>query len=330
VQPDERELVLRAAKKRLLDAIGTLVIFLALLQAAAWLIVFFQELSHPPIGKFVTVDDVRLHYLSKGAGRAVVFVHGNDGILQDFNLGLLDAAAAKYRAIAFDRPGHGYSQRESGRVATAEVQAELIHDALQKLGISRPIIVGHSWGGTLALAYALKYPGETAAIVFVSGVAYETPETAVHRQEQVELMPVVGDLLISSFVVTARPWVEFASRQAFYPGKAPREFVDTYTSLVMRPGQIKAYAQDEATLNGTIRAISPHYPEIHIPVMIVTGDFDHVVPPSQHAYRLNKAIPDSAIHVIEGARHQIELTRTREIMDAIDTACKMAAQKGTL
>lgn len=331
----EGEMVVAMAKRRLLNALAFLAIGLAFLQAAAYLVVFVQQIIHPPVGKFVTVDGVRLHYLSEGSGPPVVFIHGNDGILQDFKLNILAAASKTYRAIAFDRPGHGYSQRESDKVATAEVQAQLIHDALRELGIEKPVIVGHSWGGALALCYALKYPADVSGIVLLSGVAYNTPETGGHAQDRAELTPVVGDLLISAFVLTQRPLVEVNADQVFFPAHAPHDYVDTYASLVVRPGQIKAYAQDETTLEGTLERNSPLYPSIKVPVVIVTGDQDSIVPPDLHAYPLHKAIPSSELIVIPGAGHQIELARVEPVIKAIGLAwrkaggCAGAAPAGT-
>lgn len=315
-----RQIVLESVKVRVLIVLGSFAFLLASMQALAYLTAVIAEFQHPPIGQFVTVDGVRLHYVSKGSGRPVVFIHGNDGMVLDFDLAVLGAAAAKYRAIAFDRPGHGYSQRESDRIATLEVQSRLIHDALQKLGIKRPMIVGHSWGGALALDYALKYPDDTAGIVLLSGVAYKTADTGPHAQDLIELVPVVGDLLISSFVVTARPWVEQATAQAFWPQTAPRKYVEGYSALVLRPGQIKAYAQDELTLNDTLTANSSHYGEIRVPVVIVTGDLDIIVPPDLHAKPLHEAISNSSMIVIPGAGHQIELVRVDPIINAIDQA----------
>ncbi len=315
-----REVVLESAKIRVFILLGSLAFLLALIQALAYVAALIAECQHPPLGQFVTVDGVRLHYMSEGSGRPVVFIHGNDGMVLDFNVSLLGAAGAKYRAVAFDRPGHGYSQRESDQIATVEVQARLIHEALRKLGIEKPIIVGHSWGGALVLDYALKYPADTAAIVLLSAVAYKTADTGPHTQDLIELVPVLGDLLISSFVATSRPWVELSTSQAFWPQTAPRKYVESYSALVLRPGQIKAYAQDELTLNRTLEDNSPHYGEIKVPVVIVTGDLDIVVPPSLHAERLHRAIPNSSMIVIPGAGHQIELVRVNEIMKAIDEA----------
>ena len=119
------------------------------------------ERQHPPTGRFVEVDGVRLHYLERGAGPPVVLLHGNVVTAEDWILsGVLDQVAEQgHRVIAFDRPGYGYSDRPRGTAWTAAAQADLLRRAFARLGIERPVVVGHSWGTLAALALALADPG---------------------------------------------------------------------------------------------------------------------------------------------------------------------------
>lgn len=114
------------------------------------------------VDRFVTVNDLRVHYLEAGEGPTVVMLHGNARSVEDFDFGALALLSSSYRIIAIDRAGHGRSQRPSG-IVTVEVQAELLHETLLSLRVNKPLLVGHSWGAALALAYALKYPGEVSA-----------------------------------------------------------------------------------------------------------------------------------------------------------------------
>jgi len=117
------------------------------------------ERDNPPMGKFLEVKGVRLHYVDEGNGEPLVLLHGNAGMIQDFACsGLIHRAARRYRVIVFDRPGFGYSDRPWGTIWTAQAQADLIHEALVQLGISRATVLGHSWGASVAVAIALKCP----------------------------------------------------------------------------------------------------------------------------------------------------------------------------
>lgn len=113
------------------------------------------EREHPPRGAFIDAGGVRLHYLDAGEGDAVVLLHGNGLTVEDWSLaGIVDDAARAYRVVAFDRPGFGYSAQPSDRVWTAQAQADVLAEALDRLGLARAVVVGHSWGTLVAIALA--------------------------------------------------------------------------------------------------------------------------------------------------------------------------------
>src|ERR1700676_4960323 len=122
--------------------------------------------DNPPTGQFLEVNGVRLHYVEHGSGEPLVLLHGNGSMIQDFeSSGLIDLAARDYRVIVFDRPGFGHSDRPRNIVWTPDAQAELIKRALARLGVSNAIVFGHSWGASVAVALALKYPGLVRGLV---------------------------------------------------------------------------------------------------------------------------------------------------------------------
>src|SRR4051812_4928690 len=138
------------------------------------------EREHPPHGHFLDVDGVRLHYVERGHGPPIVLLHGNGAMIEDYEIsGVLDLAADDHRVLAFDRPGFGYSSRPRNRIWTPAAQAELVHRALQRLGVDRPIVVGHSWGTLVALALALEHPKDVRGLVLLSGYYFPTARADV-------------------------------------------------------------------------------------------------------------------------------------------------------
>jgi pimeloyl-ACP methyl ester carboxylesterase len=94
-------------------------------------------------------------------------------MIEDFqSSGLIDLAPKKYRVIAFDRPGFHHSERPRSRIWTPAAQADLIAAALEEIGVPRAIVLGHSWGTLVALAFAVKYPQEVQALILASGYYY--------------------------------------------------------------------------------------------------------------------------------------------------------------
>src|ERR1700716_872799 len=133
------------------------------------------ENENPPAGQFLEVNGVRLHYVERGSGTPLVLLHGNGSMIQDFeSSGLIDLAAQDYRVIVFDRPGFGHSDRPRNVVWTPAAQAELINAALHRLGVSHAIVLGHSWGASVAASLALKYPKLVQGLVLASGYYYPT------------------------------------------------------------------------------------------------------------------------------------------------------------
>ncbi|HKC63607.1 MAG TPA: alpha/beta hydrolase [Pyrinomonadaceae bacterium] len=268
-------------------------------------------------GKFVTIEGLRLHYVSLGSGSAVVLLHGNAGFTHDFSRVLPAIAERGYRAIAFDRPGHGQSERPSNGLATAEFQFKLIRKALRRLKIEKPILVGHSWSAILVLAYALKYEKEISGIVLLAPAAYPEEEQFAAQKALIEI-PGLGDLILK----VSSPFISREIRQnlerAFSPDEVPADYLELATATWNTPDQIKAIVQDEANYSPAAEELSLRYSEIRTPTVIVTGDSDLEVNPEQHALPLHDAIKHSRLIVLPATGHMIPHTRPDAVIDAVE------------
>jgi pimeloyl-ACP methyl ester carboxylesterase len=117
------------------------------------------ERDNPPAGQFLEVDGVRLHYVERGSGEPLVLLHGNGSMIEDFvSSGLVDLAAKDYRVIIIDRPGFGHSSRPRNVTWTPDIQAQLIRHALDLLGVSQAIVLGHSLGRIRRGGYRTQVP----------------------------------------------------------------------------------------------------------------------------------------------------------------------------
>src|SRR5215204_6638239 len=140
-------------------ALGAAAIY-AVMQARA------AERKTTPIGRFINVDGVRLHYFEQGQGDPVVLIHGNGTLIQDFTVsGLVDGLSGRHRVIVFDRPGFGYSTRPRSRIWTPLAQAELLQKALDQLGVEQNVVLGHSWGKLNAVALAMQFPARVRGLL---------------------------------------------------------------------------------------------------------------------------------------------------------------------
>jgi pimeloyl-ACP methyl ester carboxylesterase len=266
---------------------------------------------------FLTIESIRLRYIEAGKGQAVVMIHGNAGGIEDFEFGVFDSLCSDYRVMAFDRPGHGASGRANGKSATVEYQAQLLHETLVGLGITSPVLVGHSWGGALALAYALKYPSETSGLVLLAPAAYPDTETNGLLRSFVKT-PVIGDLgLFFGKALIGHTMLKHDLEQAFYPQQVPDDYFKIAASSWLGTKQLRAYLEDEWALNSSLKKMSKRYSEIRVPVVIVTGDDDRIVSPRENAYRLNTEITQSKLVELKNTGHEIPLTRPECVREAL-------------
>jgi len=265
----------------------------------------------------VAVNGLVLNYVSAGAGPPVVLIHGNPGSHHDYTLSLFERLAQRYHVLAFDRPGHGHSERPDSIETTVEVQAAMIREALWKLSIDKPLLVGHSWGGSVALAAAVAYGADLSGIVLLAPAAY--PSVTVEWWSHLPRVPLLGRFLVKTMTpLVGRVVVKGSLKDAYHPQDVHDDYAERSAKMWVHPDRIAAWANDEKTLRGSLAALSQCYSEIDIPVVIVTGDTDRVLDPAQHAYPLHQTIKHSKLVVLPQTGHQLPQTQPDAVVAAID------------
>ena len=282
------------------------------------------ERRNPPRGRFVSVQGVCLHYVERGTGPAVVLLHGNGSMVEDFqSSGLIDLAAKNYRVIAFDRPGFGHSNRPRHINWTPVAQASLIAAALEKIGAPPAIVLGHSWGALVALALAINYPRQVQALVLASGYYYPTARTDVAILSP-PAIPIIGDILSHTISpLLARVMWPLILRKIFGPNRVPKKFDGFPEEMAVRPSQIRASAAETALMIPAVSKLQNEYHQLQMPMTIVAGARDRIVE-SEQAERLNGNIPQSTLRCIPGTGHMVHQTATAEIISAIDSVAGQA------
>ena len=295
-----------------LAALATSVVVNSLLAAKA-------ENDNPPIGKFVEVDGVRLHYVELGEGEPVVFLHGNGSMIQDFaSSGILDLAAKQYRVFAFDRPGFGCSDRPDDRVWTPAAQAKLFRAAFAQMGVTRPIIVGHSWGTLVALRLAVDFPNDISRLILLSGYYFPTLRMDTWTSTP-SALPIVGQTIRYTVApLLARLMSNSALHKLFGPKDIPAEFEAVYsTEMAVRPSQLGAAAAETAMMPVAVETIVAQYPTISIPVRIFAGDGDNIVDTQAQSGQLKTCLPNSKLHIEKGVGHMIHHVIPKLIVAAL-------------
>lgn len=288
------------------------------------------EAAHPPRGRLLTVDGVRLHVLERGSEDAPVLVllHGNGSMAAELELsGLLGRAALHYRVLAFDRPGYGHSDAPPEGDRSPEAQAWLIDGALQQLGVDKAIVLGHSWGTLVASALALQSPHRVRALVLVDGYYRPGPRFDVPWLSA-PAVPLLGTLMrhTVSPLLSRLLWPAFTWRMW-----APREVTEPFKSqypvwMSLRPSQLLSSAAESALMIPAAWRLQRQRSRLSMPLVIVAGAKDLMVNTGWHARHLHEALPGSRLHVVPHAGHMVHHVATHEVMKAIDEAAAMAGE----
>lgn len=299
--------------------LGTLAALALLTQAGVRLL----QQSYPQRGEAVAVAGARLNVVDLGPRHSsdppIVLIHGASSNLEVMRQPLGERLAKRYRVILIDRPGHGWSWRKSEMDSTPEIQARMILEALDKLGIDRFILVVHSWAGALGTRMALDRPERLAGLVMLAPVTHPW-RGGVGRYNKWVTTPVIGPLLAYTITLPLGLLLsDSGARNVFLPQAMPDGFVkDTATLLLIRPREFVANAYDLMTLKQAVIAQAPRYGEIRLPVTILAGDVDKTVSTDIHARAFARAVPQTRLVVLKGVGHMVQQVATDRVIAEID------------
>lgn len=303
----------------------TLIIIAAILGAGA-IVTFLGtrriERANPPRGRMIEVRGLRQHVVELGKGGddaapPVILVHGAGANLEDMCVALSERLAAKHRIIAIDRPGFGWSERKGRDASSPAFQAEVLHETLDRLGIDKAILVGHSWGGTLALTYALSFPQRVVGLVLIAPPTQ--PPSRLIAWNNAALATPIGWLFARTLAlpfgaVLLRPGVKLA----FLPQTMPSGYVERSASaLILRPASLMANWADVGGLHYFLKGQIGRYPTLAAPTLVFVGDRDPLVPYG-HCDDLAAMSPAVKVTVLEGFGHMLHHAAADQIVAAVE------------
>jgi pimeloyl-ACP methyl ester carboxylesterase len=265
-----------------------------------------------------------------GQGQPVVLLHGlGTGSGDMVASGLVSRLARRYRVFAFDRPGYGHSDRPRDRVWGPHEQARALREALGRFGVRRPIVVAHSWGAQVALAWALDAPETVSGLVLLSGYLYPVPRADILALSP-PVIPGLGDVLR----YTILPWVNRLTapamvRRMFAPQPVPSAFyADIPLSMMVRPMTIRAIAEEAALMLPMAEMLARRYPQLRLPVMLLAGDRDEVTDPHAHTERFGHDVPGATARLIPGLGHMIHFSAVEAIETCVAGLAALAPETG--
>ncbi len=317
-----------SAPKTLFTALIVLVTVVAVVQWRASTREAHVEAVYPPSGQFVEVEGTRIHVHVEGEGPDLVLIHGASGSLRDFTFDMAKRLASNHRVITMDRPGLGWSERPEAyggvwnmRAEPPRLQARILQAAADAVGVTNPVVVGHSFGGAVALAWALERPDRTAALVLLGAASNPWPG-------DLGLLYKINSTLLGSTLIipaitafTPRSVIEETVSSIFAPQKPPEGYMSHFgPEMSLRRAALRANAQQVNGLRPHIVEMAEEYRNLSLPVEILHGAADDTVPLKIHSEPLSRQLPNGVLTVLDDVGHMPQHAAPDAVIAAIDRA----------
>jgi pimeloyl-ACP methyl ester carboxylesterase len=277
------------------------------------------EAALPPRGRFIEIDGERIHYLDTGgAGPPVVMIHGLGGNLLHFDYALAGRLAGEFRLVLVDRPGSGYSTRAAGADATLTAQAVAIAKLIGALGLTRPLLVGHSLGGAVSLALALDHPDCVGGLVLIAPLTHAQEEVAAVFRRLVIRSILVRNLV--AWTVATPLGIRRGPatlKEVFAPEAVVPDFPLRAGGLLgLRPKAFCAASSDIVAINDVLPGYVGRYPSLDKPLGILFGTGDRLLDYRKHGQAMKASCPALDLELVE-AGHMLPMTAPDRCADLI-------------
>lgn len=283
------------------------------------------EARYPPTGRLLQVNGVTVHAHVEGRGPDLVLLHGASGSSRDFTFDLVGRLTERYRVIAFDRPGLGWTDPIGALTEDPRAQADLLRAAADQLDVDDPIVLGHSYGGAVAMAWALGDPTGTSALVLLAGATHPWPGDLGPWYPFINssLGQHAAVPLITAFVPEDR--AEDIIAGIFAPQQPPPGYADHIgAGLSARRDSLRANAQQVGRLKPYLAAMAPQYPSLTMPIELLHGDRDTTVYLDIHSRQMVRDVAGAHLVVMPGMGHMPQHGDPQAVVEAIDRAAARA------
>jgi len=251
-----------------------------------------------------TLHGHKLSYLDSGTGSVVLFIHGILGSHRNW-AHLIDRLDDNHRVIVPDLFGHGHSAKPMGDYSLG-AHAATLRDLLDRLGIERVTLVGHSLGGGIAMEFYYLFPERVERLVLVASGGLGREVNRVLRSAVLPGAELVLPVIASGWV---RARAETAGRVMSKVGWKPTSDITAiwqgFTSLGDGESRRAFLATTRAVIDPGGQSVSAHdyLPDVlPIPTLIVWGSRDRMIP-AWHAIRAQQSLPHCRVELFEGAGH---------------------------
>jgi pimeloyl-ACP methyl ester carboxylesterase len=275
------------------------------------------EEKYPPQGEFVSIGKTRVHFVRKGSGPVIILLHGAGGSVRDFTFSLMDTLAKTHTVIAFDRPGHGYTDTLHDGGETPTEQADLLRAAARKIGVTKATLLGYSFGGIVSLSWALDAPDMVTGMVLLSAVIHEWPG-GVSSLYRLGGGVVLGAVYRPLAALATDGQLRRAFGSVFEPQRPPEGYLDYVgMELAVRPKTMRANGRQVSGLKPRVVELQERYGALTMPIELIHGTADTSVYAEIHSAPFAARHENANYTEIEGMGHGTPQLAQDEILAAV-------------
>jgi pimeloyl-ACP methyl ester carboxylesterase len=264
----------------------------------------------PPSGQFAKLKTARVHYVDQGQGPVLVLVHGLAGNLHNFTYAVSTPLSENYRVISVDRPGCGYSTRDSQADASLEAQADTLVELLDHLNIESAVFVGHSLGGAISLAAAQRHPARITALALIAPLTHMPEETLPVFKALDIASPSVRQFVGWTFAIPGTLYrMSKSLKIIFGPEKAPRDFAIRGGGIMaLKPQTFITASSDIQNVAWSMPNIEAAYASMTTPVHVLYGREDRILSAKLNGEDLPQRLSGTQLTLISGG-HMLPVTQ---------------------
>ena len=261
---------------------------------------------------------VRMHYRDEGqaTGPTLLLIHGFSASLHTWEP-WVQRLGDEYRVITLDLPGHGLTRAPAGYQASIEAFRDAVQEFARTQNLTHFALAGSSMGGNVAWEYALAFPDEVDALILVGASGWPEDRAGLEQDPPIFKLlrnPVLGPLLRDlDNTQLARGGLEASFYDASLVDDA---MVDRYVQMARAPGHRDILLQITLGFRERNHASAERLAALHVPVLILHGDTDRLVPPA-HGQQFHDAIAGSRLIVFENTGHIPQEERADDSANAV-------------
>lgn len=266
-------------------------------------------------GKHIKINGVPIRYVQQGAGKDILLIHGSSGSIEDWQP-IFGELAKSYRVTAFDRPGHGFSgdvpdhsQENNARVAVALIKQLKLNDVL---------VVGHSYGGPIALLTATRAPERVHGVVVLDSALFAPIRQADAALSLISI-PVLGPgLLRLAPKARLAAFVRKALVKEFRVKPPSEAFLEQHAQIWGNPKVLHSIAEETLGSFKWLPVISHAYPYMRKPLVALAQSEDPRR--AEEAKTLRDTVPQCVLMLVPATGHFIHHEQTALVLYVIRKA----------